>query len=298
MIFNRPDTTAQVFKAIRAARPARLLVVADGPRSNRADEAGQCAAARAIIERVDWECEVLTDFAASNLGCRRRIASGLDWVFEQVEEAIILEDDCVPHPDFFAFCANLLERYRDDERVMMIGGTNFLGQFETPGSYLFSRFFSIWGWATWRRAWQKYDITLPGWETYKAQRQLRYYYPERYVERYLTALFDLAYRQQIDTWDIQWFYTCLVNNGLSIVPRVNLIANIGSAAGTHTLTGLFEPPLPTWSLDTTAPRHPAHVFADRAFDEALYRVRLKTSLPKRIRHKLAALRQHWNTRRV
>jgi hypothetical protein len=291
LIFNRPDTTTRVFETIRAARPARLLVVADGPRPDRPGEADRCVAARAVIDRVDWDCEVMTNFANTNLGCKRRISSGLDWVFSLVEEAIILEDDCLPCSDFFPFCVALLEKYREDERVMMIGGTNFLGQFDTPASYLFSRYFSIWGWATWRRAWQKYDLTLPGWETYKPQRQVSYYYPARYVADYITAMFDLADQQRVDTWDLQWFYACLFNNGLSIVPRVNLIANIGSAGGTHTIDGLSEPPLPTWPLDVAALRHPAQLFADRVFDEALFEIRLKMSLPKRVWHKLAALRQ-------
>lgn len=292
MIFNRPETTARIYEAIRQARPTVLLVVADGPRPDRPGEAEQCAAARAIIDRVDWECQVLTNYAETNLGCGRRISSGITWVFEQVEEAIILEDDCLPHSDFFPFCASLLGRYRDDERVMMIGGTNFLGQFASPSSYLFSRFFAIWGWATWRRAWQKYDFTLPGWETYKAQRQVGYYYPQRYVVDYITTMFDLIQQQRIDTWDIQWFYTCLFNNGLSIVPHVNLITNIGGAVGTHTIDGLSEPPLPTWPLDATALRHPKQVFADRVYDTALFQARLRTSLIKRAWRKALALRQH------
>jgi hypothetical protein len=297
LIFNRPDTTRRVFEAIRQARPAKLLVVADGPRPDRPDDAERCAAARAVLDGVDWDCEILTNFADANLGCKLRISSGLDWVFKIVAEAIILEDDCVPHPDFFPFCAALLEKYYDDERVMMIGGTNYLGHFDTPYSYLFSRYFAIWGWATWRRAWQKYDLTLPAWETYKVQRLLSYHYPQRYVADYLTAMFDLAHQQRIDTWDIQWFYACLFNNGLSIVPRVNLIANIGSAAGTHTLDGLSEPPLPIGPLDATALRHPAHMFADRVYDEALFQARLKTSLLKRVRQKAAAMRQQWKTHR-
>ena len=292
IIFNRPETTARVFEAIRQARPTMLLVVADGPRPKRPGDVEQCAAARAVIDRVDWECQVLTNYAEGNLGCGRRISSGLTWVFEQVEEAIILEDDCLPHSDFFPFCASLLGRYRDDERVMMIGGTNFLGQFASPSSYLFSRFFAIWGWATWRRAWQKYDFTLPGWEAYKAQRQVGYYYPQRYVVDYITTMFDLIQHQRIDTWDIQWFYTCLFNNGLSIVPHVNLITNIGGAVGTHTIDGLSEPPLPTWPLDATALRHPKQVFADRVYDTALFQARLRTSLIKRAWRKVLALRQH------
>lgn len=292
IIFNRPEMTARVFEAIRQARPTMLLVVADGPRPDRPGEAEQCAAARAIIDRVDWECQVLTNYAETNLGCGRRISSGITWVFEQVEEAIILEDDCLPHSDFFPFCASLLDRYRNDERIMMIGGTNFLGQFACPSSYLFSRFFAIWGWATWRRAWQKYDFTLPGWEAYKAQRQIEYYYPQRYVADYITTMLNLIQQQRIDTWDIQWFYACLFNNGLSIVPHVNLITNIGGAVGTHTIDGLSEPPLPTWPLDATALRHPKQVFADRVYDTALFQARLRTSLIKRAWRKVLALQQH------
>src|SRR6267142_406558 len=125
IIFNRPDTTARVFAEIARAKPPKLLIVADGPRVDRMGEAERCAQTRAVVERIDWNCEVLTNYSSVNLGCRNRVASGIDWVFEQVEESIILEDDCVPHPTFFRFCEELLERYRDDERVSQIGGANF-----------------------------------------------------------------------------------------------------------------------------------------------------------------------------
>jgi hypothetical protein len=151
-IFNRPDTTARVFEAIRQAQPSKLLVVADGPRSTRPGEAEKCAATRAIIDQVDWECEVLTNYSDVNLGCRHRVSSGLDWVFEQVEEAIILEDDCLPHPTFFRFCEELLEWYRHDHRIVAISGDNFQnGHQSGEFSYYFSRYVHIWGWATWRR---------------------------------------------------------------------------------------------------------------------------------------------------
>ena len=297
MIFNRPEMTARVFAAIRQARPSMLLVVADGPRPNRPGEAEQCVAARAVIDQVDWECQVLTNFAETNLGCGRRISSGITWVFEQVEEAIILEDDCLPHSDFFPFCASLLDKYRNDERIMMIGGTNFLGQFASPSSYIFSRYFAIWGWATWRRAWQKYSFTLPGWESYKAQRQVAYFYPQRYMVDHITTLFDLIQQKRIDTWDIQWFYACLFNNGLCIAPPANLIANIGSVAGTHTIDGLCEPPLLTWPLDTAALCHPSQVFANRLYDKALFQAHMRTSLIKRAWRKALFLRQQWKERR-
>ncbi|OUC08639.1 hemolytic protein HlpA-like protein, partial [Litorilinea aerophila] len=161
LIFNRPDTTAQVFAEIAKARPRRLLVVADGPRPHRPDDVEKCSATRAVIERVDWPCEVSCDFAEENLGGRRRISSGLTWAFSQVEAAIVLEDDCLPHPTFFPFCEELLNRYCHDERIMAITGDNFqFGRSRTKYSYYFSRYFHSWGWATWRRAWQHYDDTL------------------------------------------------------------------------------------------------------------------------------------------
>src|SRR5712692_5523584 len=139
IIFNRPETTARVFAEIAKARPSRLLLVADGPRLDHPEDVEKCTATRAIVEQVDWPCEVLTNFSEANLGCKMRPVSGINWVFENVEEAIILEDDCLPHPSFFPFCQELLERYRDDQRVMMIGGTNLLGEWRTGAqNYFFS----------------------------------------------------------------------------------------------------------------------------------------------------------------
>jgi len=292
LIFNRPDTTERVFEAIRAARPTKLLVVADGPRPDRHGEAERCSAARAVIERVDWDCQVFTNFANSNLGCKLRVASGLDWVFDTVEEAIILEDDCVPHADFFPFCAALLEKYRMDERVMMIGGTNYMLHLDIPESYFFSRYFAIWGWATWRRAWALYDINMPNWETYKAQKTLRNFYSRPDMLYYFTAAFDAAYYDQIDTWDLQWFYCCLFNNGLSAVPRVNLISNIG-LEGSHTdristHSNFFKPVFP---LDPAHLRHPVHVFTNMTYDNLLFTRNIKAPFRGRVTRRLRLLRQ-------
>src|SRR4029453_18315014 len=147
-IFNRPEATARVFGEIAKVKPARLFVIADGPRQSRLGEAEKCAAARAIIERVDWDCEILKNYSDVNVGCGIRIATGISWVFEQVEAAIILEDDCLPHQTFFRFCEELLEKYRDDEGVMHIAGNNLLfGRRQMPFSYCFSYFTPSWGWA-------------------------------------------------------------------------------------------------------------------------------------------------------
>ena len=139
IIFNRPDVTERVFQVIRQAKPPKLLVVADGARANKIGEQEKCLATRAIIHQVDWNCEVLTNYSDVNLGCRKRIYTGLDWVFSQVEEAIILEDDCLPDPSFFRFCEELLEEYRHNTKIMLVSGQNLqFGQKRRNYSYYFS----------------------------------------------------------------------------------------------------------------------------------------------------------------
>lgn len=275
LVFNRPDTTVQVFEAIRQARPETLLVVADGPRPERTGEAEHCEEVRTIIKGIDWPCEVLTNYADSNMGCKQRISSGLDWVFSQVDEAIILEDDCLPHPSFFRFCQEMLARYRDDERIMMIGGTNYLlDRLDIEESYCFSRYFAIWGWATWRRSWQKYDITMKGWERFKKEKQLASYYSQRFMQRYLEYSFDLAYTNQANTWDIQWFYTCLFNNSMSIVPKVNLVSNIGTL-GTHSSEKSANHFFETFNIEVEGLQHPIHFNPNPAYDDRFFMEKLK-----------------------
>ena len=163
-IFKRPALTARVFERIRAAKPPRLLVVADGPRPSRPEEAQLCEATRKVVSTPDWPCELLVNFADENLGNRRRLSSGLNWVFEQCDQAIILEDDCLPSASFFPFCSEMLNRYRDDARIMHISGDNFQdGHRSGTGSYYFSRYSLSWGWASWRRAWRHYDVALSMW---------------------------------------------------------------------------------------------------------------------------------------
>jgi hypothetical protein len=237
IIFNRPDTTEKVFQAIRQAQPKKLLVIADGPRADRPGEAEKCAATRAIIDRVDWECEVLTNYSDVNLGCKLRVSSGIDWVFSEVEEAIILEDDCLPHHSFFEYCQELLERYRYDERVSAIGGNNFQdGQQRGTSSYYFSNYNHIWGWASWRRAWKNYDHNLTNWPAFR---------DGKYLEAILDSSLEIEYWQNIfqefhstgepNTWDYAWTFTCWINRGLTVLPNVNLVSNIGFRSdATHT----------------------------------------------------------------
>ncbi|BAQ65666.1 CmcI family methyltransferase [Geminocystis sp. NIES-3709] len=235
-IFNRPETTARVFEVIREAKPTKLLVVADGARVDEGGEAEKCADARAIINQVDWECEILTNYSDVNLGCRKRIGSGLDWVFEQVEEAIVLEDDCLPHSTFFRYCQELLEKYRDDERIMMISGDNFqFGHKRTEYSYYFSRYGHIWGWATWRRAWIKNDQSMQLWPQLRDNHWLKDVLENDQAVTYWSRIFQLVY-DGFNTWDYIWLFTLWANNGLTILPNVNLVSNIGFSSGTHTTT--------------------------------------------------------------
>jgi len=234
-IFNRPGTTEQVFAAIAKAQPPVLLVVADGPRPDRVGEAEKCAAARAVIERVDWPCDVRTNFANTNLGLKRRMSSGITWVFEQVEEAIILEDDIVPDPTFFRFCEELLDKYRYDTRVGYISGNNvLLGARTTPYSYYFTSNLNGWGWASWRRAWQYYDVEMKLWPAIRDQGQLPSLFNGRRFAHSTTRLYELCYRGEVDIWDVQWEFACRTQNMMTITPSVPLVKNIGIGADSTT----------------------------------------------------------------
>lgn len=267
LIFNRPDTTEKVFELIRQVQPTKLLVVADGPRTHLPGEVEKCANARKIIDRVDWHCEVLTNFSEKNLGCKRRISTGLDWVFSEVEEAIILEDDCLPALSFFSFCDALLEKYRHDDRIMMIGGSNFQsGQCRTSYSYYFSKHMFIWGWATWRRAWEYYDVDMKNWPEYKALDLIDSYCEDFLDKKYWVNRFDCTFDGSINSWDYQWIYACWCQNGLSIVPNSNLISNIGFGVdATHTFDTNSLASLPVTNISDI--KHPPFVTSHRLADQ-------------------------------
>lgn len=287
-IFNRPANTERVFEIIAQARPTQLLVIADGPRVDRPHEAERCAQTRAIIERVDWECEVLTNYSDINLGCKQRIASGLDWVFEQVESAIILEDDCLPHPSFFAYCSDLLKRYQADERISFISGLNYGYEPENhPNDYYFSYFASIWGWATWRRAWRRYDREMSTWPEFRNGEWLASILHSEKAIAYWREIFDKTYAGEIDTWDYQWVYSNWVHGALGIAPRVNLISNIGFGPdATHTFDTTSQEANRRVEALALPMAHPPfvlrHAVADRNIEKRMYRV---PPLPERIRRK-------------
>ena len=236
LVFNRPAVTAQVFAAIRAARPTRLYVAADGPRMDRKGEAELCAETRRIATAVDWPCSVTTLYRDENRGCGHGVSEAISWFFEQVDEGIILEDDCLPHPDFFRFCATMLARYRNDERVATVTGDHFIPtSLVCRHSHYFSKYAQIWGWATWRRAWQQYDrhltsLSVPEWDAIVHRVN-----PTMIEREYWLEILRALLAGNIDTWDYQLIFSLWKTGGLTISPHTNLITNLGYGPdATHT----------------------------------------------------------------
>ncbi len=235
-VFNRPDTTKQVFEAIRKAKPPRLYVAADGPRADKSGEAEKVEQTRQIATQVGWDCEVKTLFRDKNLGCKIAVSSAIDWFFGNEEEGIILEDDCLPSQSFFWFCEELLERYRGDMRIMAVSGDNFQkGHARNEFSYYFSRFNHCWGWASWRRAWSYYEKDMQSWPYIRDNGYMQDILLDKIVVKYWSKIFEAVYKNKIDTWAYQWTFSCWVQNGLTILPNVNLVSNIGFGGdATHT----------------------------------------------------------------
>ena len=233
LVFNRLDTTKQVFEAIRLAKPPRLYIAADGARASLVGEGATVQAVRDyVVSHIDWVCEVKTLFREQNLGCKYAVSGAISWFFDNEEMGIILEDDVVPNPDFFIFCEHILEKYCEDERVMMATGTNYISNPNRKDAYFFSQYFTIWGWATWRRSWLLYDVTMKLWDSKTAKDNISYKFNNSYIAHQFRNTFDSVNSTNIDTWDIQWVFSCLYNSGLCATPRVNLISNIG-VHGTH-----------------------------------------------------------------
>ncbi len=231
LIFNQPDATAQVFEVIRQIQPTQLFVIADGARPNRGNEAQKCADTRAILDRVDWDCEVLKNYADCHLGSKYRVATGLNWVFEEVAEAIILEADCLPDLSFFPFCQELLARYRSDTRIMSISGSTVRdGRQAPPYSYRFSHHCHRWGWATWQRAWQYFDVEMSQWNEIQQQNMLQDIFADAPTVKYWQRTLQAVQDGHLDTWNDQWNLASWLQSGLSINPTTSLVANVGFRA--------------------------------------------------------------------
>jgi hypothetical protein len=267
-IFNRPDLTQEVFAAIRSAKPAQFFIVADAPRAGRDAEEKLCLEARAAVELIDWPCEVHRNYASTNMGCGRRVSSGIAWVFSQVDRAIFLEDDCLPDQSFFGYCDELLEHYKDDPQVGFVSGSNLFGlSGQDDASYFFSKYPLIWGWASWRRVWARYDFELRNWPAIRTSQWLATVTEPAEYDHWKKS-FDAMHAGKIDTWDYQVTYMAFRQKFLCAIPRVNLISNIGFRAdATHTKKRSNDANLATAALPLPL-RHTAKVVASESFERA------------------------------
>lgn len=276
LVFARPDTTAQVFERIRQIRPAKLYIAADAPRVGRPEEASRCEETRRIIEKIDWQCEVHTLFRDKNLGCKIAVSSAITWFFNNEEYGVILEDDCLPDLSFFTFCEELLVKYKDDDRIGHISGQCFFPDLiKSDYSYDFSKMVHIWGWASWRRVWQFYDVDLNVWKLIKKDRTRKNsFFIDRWEKIYFSSFIEdsLSGKNGINTWDTQYMFTLRSQNQLSIYPSVNLVTNIGlnSLLATHTKKSDTKSFIDAIEIKYPL-KHPSYIFSNLKLDKVSIR---------------------------
>jgi hypothetical protein len=230
IVFNRPDVTKKTWEAIKAAQPTKLYIVADGPREDRPTDKKLCLEVRNIVsEKITWPCEVVKDFRDVNLGCKYGVSSAITWLFKNEERGIILEDDCLPSPTFFHFCDELLEKYKDQQNVMQISGSNYLLTQENAKelSYYMTTINDIWGWATWRRSWNKYSLTMDGYEEFKKEKLLEKYFKNSKISSWINEYLESCNLPESKVWSTQWVYYLIRNQGYTLAPSMNLVQNIG-----------------------------------------------------------------------
>lgn len=288
LIFNRPETTFRVFDAIRKAQPEKLFIAADGPRADRPDDKDKCLQTRKIVNSIDWPCEVKILFRDKNLGCKIAVSSAIDWFFNHVNEGVIIEDDCLPINDFFVFCEKMLEKYRTDENIMAIAGHNIAGEWASEYSYIFSKYGSVWGWATWKRAWNKYDVEMKSWsERANQDKILNFAWTKRQAKVKIWS-YNQVFNGNKNSWAYIWEYTRMINEGLTILPKVNLIENIGfgvNATHTKDIDGSKKVAAKHLSFPLLCPEN---IAPDRMYDQYLFeRLWLShESLPVRLYKKI------------
>ena len=238
IIFNRLDTVKQTFPKIKEQKPKQLFIAADGPRVDRVGEFNKCKEVREwVLNQIDWECDLHTLFRDENLGCGKGPAEAITWFFDNVEQGIILEDDCLPVKSFFTFCEELLDYYKTDKRIMQISGTNRLNHCSNDNkSYFFTNYPSEWGWATWKRSWNLYDFSIKQWDNNSSKQIIRDVFYDEYKYNCISKILDQTINNnEVTWWDYQWGFIKNINSGLTVTPCINLISNIGfSVDASHT----------------------------------------------------------------
>lgn len=273
-VYNRPSLTERVFKRISLSQPKTLFIIADGPKKGDSEDFQLCQKTRQIVERIDWNCDIHKYYSHVNMGCNNRIISGLNLLFQQVDRAIILEDDCIPDLSFFKFCEELLNYYDNDLRIMMITGNNPLGEWkEEFASYHFSNFGGVWGWATWKRAWDLFEVSKNLWKKPNSRDCItNVLVDEKHAQHRLTKCSE-SINSRVGTWDYVWSFARILNSGLTIFPSKNLISNIGfSIKATHT-TNVYSSRANESIYSIKFPLiHPIGVYPDRQYDTLKFEV--------------------------
>lgn len=228
LIFNRPDVTQQVFNQIKLIKPKYLYVAADGPRPGREDDIITCKQTRDITNQIEWPCELKTLYRNENLGCGNAVSSAISWFFKQVEAGIVLEDDCLANTSFFHFCNELLEKYKNDESIYLISGTNLQNGIKRgDATYYFSNYTITWGWASWRRAWCKFNHDIPDYDQSFNSGKLDHVFQSKIEKSFWRNKIKKAVMEKNNIWDFQWYYLIWKNKGIGITPAVNLVKNLG-----------------------------------------------------------------------
>lgn len=267
LIFNRPETTKIVFEEIKKLKPKYLYIAADGARSNVFQDAEKCKITRdLVLNGIDWDCEVKTLLRNENLGCGIAVSEAITWFFENVEQGIILEDDCLPHPSFFGYCETLLEKYKEEENIFAINGSNLQGEKKFGNaSYFFCNYVFVWGWASWRRAWKYYDFNLEHLENFKTENLINRIDNRAIFKKYWIPTFEKVFNKEIDTWDYQWTFSIWNNQGIVVSPNVNLVSNLGFGINaTHTKGSSPFEKLPTQDISNVV--HPEGVKSNKEAD--------------------------------
>lgn len=284
--FNRPDLAIRVLNQIRLYQPERLYLASDGARTQVAGESELVNKTRAaLLEAIDWDCEVKTLFREENVGCGLGPASAISWMFETEEYGIILEDDCIPQTEFFGYCENLLERYKDDQRVWVVSGRNNypVQKYFQKYDYLFLNYAATWGWATWKRCWDVYDINMPLWSEFQENGGHANVHFSKLEARYIDFAYMRMFRDKSfasHIWDFQFNFAMKIHGGLGIVPRVNLIENVGYE-GTH-FSGMKKALQLKSQSGFTFERHPLIVLPDRAYQRCRFHLSLRNKILDRV----------------
>jgi len=274
LIFNRLDTTQKTFEQIRIAKPQKLYIASDGARESKVGEKEAVEKVRNwVLENIDWDCEVKTLFRTENLSCKYAVSSALNWFFEQEQDGIILEDDCVPSQSFFAYCEELLDYYKEDKRVWHITGQNPLVEWDCGGaSYYFAQNEFCWGWATWADRWQHFDINMPDFE--ENMLKIKEVMPNRYTYKYWYERFNGCKTNKINSWAYIWTYTIMKDRGFCINPSKNLVSNIGFE-GVHFCRSDNDPLLNCKAYETDEIIHPKNVELDLKAANQIYKKSLR-----------------------